>query len=83
MLEKIKPEELVGKGVIGLPDTPKLTAEEMQKKFEETAREVIVPKYNALGLPALFPGDIPDAVIFNYYSGIYFVNDDFCCTAGR
>ena len=48
MLEKIKPEELVGKGVIGLPDTPKLTAEEMQKKFEETAREVIVPKYNAL-----------------------------------
>lgn len=41
-----------------------------------------IPKYNALGLPALFPGDIPDAVIFDYYTGIYFVNDDFCCTAG-
>lgn len=41
-----------------------------------------IPKYNALGLPALFPGDIPDAVIFDYYAGIYFVNDDFSCTAG-
>ena len=42
-----------------------------------------IPKYDALGLPALFPGDIPDAVIFDYYAGICFVNDDFCCTAGR
>lgn len=41
-----------------------------------------IPKYNALGLPALFPGDIPDAVILDYYAGIYFVNDDFSCTAG-
>ena len=48
MLEKIKPEELVGVGVIGLPDTPRLPAEEMQRKFEETAREVIIPKFNAL-----------------------------------
>ena len=44
MLEKITPEELVGKGVIGLADTPKLTAPEMQQKFEETARGVIIPK---------------------------------------
>ena len=48
MLEKITAEELVGKGVIGMDDSPKLTAEEMQKKFEETAREVIVPKFNRL-----------------------------------
>ena len=48
MLEKITPEELVGKGVIGLADTPKLTAPEMQQKFEETARGVIIPKFNAL-----------------------------------
>lgn len=48
MFERIKPEDLAGKGVIGLPDTPKLATAEMQKKFEETAREVIVPKFNAL-----------------------------------
>lgn len=48
MLEKITPEDLAGVGVIGLPDTPRLSTEEMQKKFEETAREVIIPKFNAL-----------------------------------
>lgn len=48
MFEKITDQDLIGKGVIGLPDTPELTASEMQKKFEETAREVIVPKFNAL-----------------------------------
>lgn len=48
MLEKITPEELAGVGVIGLPDTPRLSTEEMQRKFEETAREVIIPKFNAL-----------------------------------
>ena len=44
----VRPEELTGVGVIGLADTPNLTALEMQKKFEETAREVIIPKFNAL-----------------------------------
>lgn len=48
MLEKITPEELAGVGVIGMPDTPRLSTEEMQRKFEETAREVIIPKFNAL-----------------------------------
>lgn len=47
-MEKIQQADLVGRGVIGLPDTPGLTAAEMQRKFEETAREVIVPKFNAL-----------------------------------
>lgn len=47
---------------------------------EDTAH---IPKFNRLGLPALFPGDVPDSVIFEYYAGIHFVNDDFSCTAGQ
>lgn len=35
------------------------------------------------GLPVLFPGDIPDDVIYREYDGILFVNDDFSCTAGQ
>lgn len=34
-------------------------------------------------VPVLFPGDIPDEVIYEVYGGTYFVNDDFCCTAGK
>ena len=45
---------------------------------EETAD---FPKLNEIGLPALFPDDIPDATVFRYYVGIEFVNDDFACTA--
>ena len=26
---------------------------------------------------------IPDEVVFDYYAGIRFVNDDFFCTAGK
>lgn len=33
-------------------------------------------------VPVLFPGDIPDHVIFEQFDGIHFVNDDFSCTAG-
>lgn len=29
------------------------------------------------------PDQIPDDIIFQEYAGIYFVNDDFCCTAGE
>jgi hypothetical protein len=29
----------------------------------------------------LNPYEIPDDIIFRYYNGINFVNDDFCCTA--
>lgn len=32
------------------------------------------------GLPVLFPGDIPDKIIFAIYDGTDFVNDDFFCT---
>lgn len=45
---KITDEDLKNKGVIGLPDTPGLSTSEMQAKFEQTAREVIVPKFNQL-----------------------------------
>lgn len=45
---KITDEDLLNKGVIGLPDTPGLSTSEMQAKFEQTAREVIVPKFNHL-----------------------------------
>lgn len=34
------------------------------------------------GLPVLFAGDIPDGIIYAVYDGVYFVNDDFSCTAG-
>ena len=45
---KITDEDLQNKGVIGLPDTPGLSTSEMQAKFEQTAREVLVPKFNQL-----------------------------------
>lgn len=45
---KITDEDLLNKGVIGLPDTPGLSTSEMQAKFEQTAREVIIPIFNQL-----------------------------------
>ncbi|MDO4566399.1 MAG: hypothetical protein Q4B42_03615 [Oscillospiraceae bacterium] len=45
---KITEAELSGKGVVGLADTPRLTTEQMQQKFDEIAAEVIIPKHNSL-----------------------------------
>lgn len=45
---KITPADLQGKGVVGLPDTPQLSALAMQQKFDEIANDVIVPKFNNL-----------------------------------
>ncbi|MEG1180743.1 MAG: hypothetical protein RSD39_01785 [Oscillospiraceae bacterium] len=45
---KILPENLNGKGICGLPDCPSLTTTEMQGKFEELVREVVIPKHNAV-----------------------------------
>lgn len=45
---KITDGDLKDKGVIGLPDTPGLSTSEMQAKFEQIAREVLVPKFNQL-----------------------------------
>ena len=46
--DKIETSDLVGVGVIGLPDTPQLSTSEMQEKFEETGRDVIIPHFNKL-----------------------------------
>lgn len=45
---RIEQADLLNKGVIGLPDTPGLSTAAMQAKMEETARDVIIPKHNAL-----------------------------------
>lgn len=46
--KKITDADLQNVGVIGLADTPELSATEMQEKFEETARGVIIPHFNSL-----------------------------------
>lgn len=35
-------------GVTGLPDTPGLTTQEMQEKFDEPAKKLLAPKFNAM-----------------------------------
>ena len=46
--KKITEQDLKNIGVIGLPDTPGLSTRDMQAKFEETARSVIIPRHNRL-----------------------------------
>lgn len=57
--------------------------EELKSAYFWSEDTADIPKFNNLGLPALFPGDIPDSVIYDYYGGISFVDDDFSCTAGQ
>ena len=45
---KITEEDLLNKGVFGLPDTPDLSTQDMQEKFDEISKDVIIPKINAL-----------------------------------
>lgn len=45
---KIEPKDYDGKGVTGLPDIPRLDTLDMQRKFDELARDVTIPKHNAL-----------------------------------
>lgn len=45
---KITNEDLLNKGVRGLPDTPNLSTSDMQAKFDEIATDVLVPKHNGL-----------------------------------
>lgn len=44
--EKISDTDLVNKGVTGLPDVPGLSTSEMQAKFDELSKEVVIPKIN-------------------------------------
>ncbi len=46
--EKITDSQLENVGVVGLPDTPQLSTKEMQEKFEETVRSVVIPAFNQL-----------------------------------
>ena len=45
---KITEADLTGKGVTGLPDTPNLSTSDMQAKFDELVKDVVVPKHNTL-----------------------------------
>ena len=45
---KITSGDTANKGVVGLADTPNLSTQEMQKKFDELATDVIIPKFNKL-----------------------------------
>ena len=45
---QITADDLQNKGVVGLADTPNLSTVDMQKKFDEIATDVIVPKHNGL-----------------------------------
>lgn len=46
--KQITNDDLKNIGVIGLDDSPGLTKADMQAKFEETARAVIIPRLNGL-----------------------------------
>ena len=45
---KITSEELVNKGIEGLSNPPGLATGEMQRKFDELSKEVIIPHFNEL-----------------------------------
>jgi tRNA pseudouridine38-40 synthase len=47
-LEKILESDLSGKGVVGQPDVPGLSAKEMQEKVEEIVRSVAIVKINEI-----------------------------------
>ena len=47
-VNKITDADLAGKGVIGQPDVPGLSAAEMQAKIEEIVRSVAIPKINEI-----------------------------------
>ena len=47
-LPTITSADTTGKGVVGLPDSPGLSATMMQNKFDQLVNEVVIPKFNAL-----------------------------------
>lgn len=46
--KKITQADTTGKWVVGLPDTPGLNTAEMQAKFDEISRDVVIPAHNEL-----------------------------------
>lgn len=67
--KKITEADLVNKGVIGLPDTPGMTTDEIQKKFDEIALDVIVPAHNALIDEIKNKGIAEEAIVENPVTG--------------
>ena len=59
---RILSSDTKNKGVIGLPDTPGLSTEDMQKKFDEIALDVIIPKLNALIGELESAAAVPDGI---------------------
>lgn len=45
-MRNITSSDLANKGVVGLPDTPNMPVGELQRKFDEIGKEVIVPAFN-------------------------------------
>ncbi|HQC05308.1 MAG TPA: hypothetical protein PLB75_07470, partial [Paludibacteraceae bacterium] len=64
---KITTADLNDKGVMGLPKVPGYSTAEMQHRFDEIAKDVIIPKYNAL-IEALLSG-IPISTLTDLQSG--------------
>ena len=79
-LKIITEADLVGRGVIGMADTPNLSARRMQEKVEEVVRSVVIPVMNENAQKTVTKQDLADAV-FNsgagdMQSGFYDGNTD-------
>lgn len=67
-LRKITEADLTGRGVIGMADTPNLSARRMQEKVEEVVRSVVIPVMNENAEKTATKQDLADAV-FNSGAG--------------
>ena len=62
-LKKITDRDLQGYGVIGMADTPNLSARQMQEKVEEVVRSVVIPAINRNIDYTASKQDLADAVL--------------------
>ena len=62
-LEKITENDLYGKGVMGQPEVPGLSAAEMQAAIEQITREVVIPKINEIIEQAASKEDLDNLLI--------------------
>lgn len=67
-LKKITDTDLQGYGVVGMEDTPNLSARQMQEKVEEVVRKVVIPVINSNVDATASKQDLMDAV-FNAGAG--------------
>ena len=80
-MDKITEQDLANRGVKGLPDVPGLTTEEMQRKLEEIAREILIPKVNELveGLNNA-NSNLTEKIVVNHYDLTF--NNGICNIEG-